>query len=143
VSYLLDTNVLSEVRRPRPEPRVLAWLDAADEDRLYLSAITIGEIARGVALLVDGRRKQDLAAWLETDLQHRFGPRLLAVDGETALVWGRLMGEARQKGRTVGAMDGWIAATALRHELVLVTRNTKDFENLGVSLFDPWTEISR
>src|SRR5690606_27408515 len=87
VRYLLDTNVLSEVRRPHPEPRVLAWLDAVDEDRLYLSAITIGEIARGVALLDDGRRKQDLAAWLETDLQHRFGPRLLAIDGETALVW--------------------------------------------------------
>jgi toxin FitB len=142
VRYLLDTNVLSEVRRPRPEPRVLAWLDAADEDRLHLSAITIGEIARGVALLEDGRRKQELAAWLETDLQHRFGPRLLAIDGDTALAWGQLMGEAKQKGRPVAAMDGWIAATALRHELVLVTRNTKDFENLGVRLFDPWTYIS-
>lgn len=140
--YLLDTNVLSEIRRPHPEPRVLAWLDAANEDRLHLSAITIGEIARGVALLEGGRRKQALAAWLATDLQQRFGPRLLAVDGDTALVWGRIMAAASQKGRPVAAMDGWIAATALRHELVLATRNIRDFETLGVELFDLWTEFS-
>ena len=142
MKYLLDTNVLSEVRRPHPEPRVLAWLDAVDEDRLYLSAITIGEIARGVRLLDDGRRKQALAAWLETDLRQRFGPRLLVVDGDTALAWGRIMAAARHKGRPAAALDGWIAATALRHELVLATRNTRDFENLGVTLFDPWTEFS-
>lgn len=139
MSFLLDTNVLSEVRRPQPEPRVLAWLDAADEDRLFLSVMTAGELARGIGLLAEGKRKRELRAWLETDLPARFGDRLLPVDGESAAIWGEIMAVSQRTGRNMGAMDGWIAATALRHELVLVTRNVKDFAGSGPDLLNPWS----
>jgi predicted nucleic acid-binding protein len=139
LNFLLDTNVLSEVRRPVPDTKVLAWLDQVDEDRVYLSVISIAEIARGVALLDDGKRKAELALWLEHDLPQRFGQRILDVDSPTALAWGRMMAEARQAGRGLSVMDGWIAASAQRHALTVVTRNTRDFQQLGLTLFDPWT----
>lgn len=138
MSYLLDTNVLSEVRRPVPDPQVMSWLDEVDEDRVYLSVISIAEIARGVALLDAGRRRDALAAWLEHELPMRFESRLLQIDERIALTWGRLMGEAKKAGRGLSVMDGWIAAVALVHDLVLVTRNIRDFEGLGVALLDPW-----
>lgn len=139
MSYLLDTNVLSEVRRPAPDVRVLDWLDQVDEDRVYLSVISIAEIARGVALLDAGRRRDELAAWLEHELPARFESRLIQIDEHIALTWGRLMGEAKRAGRGLSVMDGWIAAVALVQDLVLVTRNIRDFEGLGVPLLDPWT----
>lgn len=138
MNYLLDTNVLSEVQRPKPDAKVLAWLDQVDEDRTYLSVVSVGEIARGVAQLEDGRRKLALQRWLDVDLPARFGSRLLPVDRETALAWGQLMAEARRAGRGLPVMDGWIAASAVRHGLTIVTRNTRDFAGLDLDLFDPW-----
>ena len=140
MNYLLDTNVLSEVQRPKPDARVLAWLDRVDEDRTYLSVISVGEIARGVAQLEDGRRKASLKEWLEVDLPSRFGGRLLSVDRATALVWGQVMTDARRAGRGLPVMDGWIAATAARHGLTLVTRNTRDFAGITLELLNPWNE---
>ena len=139
MNYLLDTNVLSEVRRPVPDSNVLAWLDQVDEDRVYLSVISIAEIARGIALLDDGRRKHELAIWLEHELPARFESRILDLDAPTALLWGRLTGDAKREGRGLSVMDGWIAAIAKRHGLTLVTRNTKDFEGTGIELLDPWS----
>ena len=139
MTYLLATNVLSEVQRPRPDARVLAWLDQVDEDRPYLSVVSVGEIARGVAQLEDGRRKVALQGWLDSDLPARFGNRLLPVDRETALAWGQLMAESRRAGRGLPVMDGWIAATALRAGLTLVTRNTRDFAGIAIDVLDPWT----
>ena len=138
MNYLLDTNVLSEVRRPAPDGQVLAWLDAVDEDRVFLSVISIAEIARGVHLLADSRRKAALEQWLESELVQRFDARLLPVDGATALIWGELLAFSKGAGIGLSVMDGWIAATARRHELTLVTRNIKDFANLGLPLLDPW-----
>lgn len=140
MSYLLDTNVLSEVQRPRPDPQVLAWLDRVDEDRTYLSVVSVGEIARGVAQLDDGRRKVALQHWLELDLPARFGSRLIPVDRETAMIWGQLMAEARRAGRGLPVMDGWVAASAVRHGLTLVTRNVRDFAGIELGLLDPWTD---
>jgi len=140
VNYLLDTNVLSEVQRPKPEEQVLAWLDQVDEDRTYLSVISVGEIARGVEQLDDGRRKVALKHWLDVDLTGRFGNRLLPVDRETALVWGQLMVEAKRAGRGLPAMDGWIAASAVRYGLTLVTRNTADFAGIDIELLNPWRD---
>lgn len=140
MNYLLDTNVLSEVQRPKPDPRVLAWLDQIDEDRTHLSVISVGEIARGVAQLDEGKRKVALQRWLEVDLPGRFGNRLLPVDRETALTWGKLMAEAKRAGRGLPVMDGWIAATAARHGVTLVTRNTGDFAGIALELFNPWAE---
>lgn len=139
MNYLLDTNVLSEVQRPRPDEAVLAWLDQVDEDRTYLSVVSVGEIARGVAQLEDGRRKVALQRWLDIELPARFGSRLLPVDRETAVIWGQLMANARRAGRGLPVMDGWIAASAVRHGLTLVTRNGRDFAGIALDLLDPWT----
>jgi toxin FitB len=138
VNYLLDTNVLSEVQRPRPDAQVLAWLDQVDEDRTFLSVASVGKIAKGVAQLEEGRRKSALQQWLDVDLGARFGNRLLAIDRETALAWGGLMAAAKREGRGLSVMDAWIAAVALRHELTLVTRNTRDFAGIELELLDPW-----
>lgn len=139
MNYLLDTNVLSEVQRPKPDANVLAWLDQADEDRTYLSVITVGEIARGVAQLDEGKRKAALQLWLDLDLPARFGNRLLPIDRETAVIWGQLMAEAKRVGRGLPVMDGWIAASAVRHGFTLVTRNARDFAGIELGLLDPWS----
>lgn len=136
---LLDTNVLSEVTRPRPDAGVLTWLDTLDEDRSFISVISIAEIRRGVALMEAGRRRDALAAWLSEDLPARFADRVLPVDEAIATAWGDLMGFAKRQGRGLSSMDGLIAATAIARSITLATRNTRDFEGLGVSVFDPWT----
>lgn len=136
---LLDTNVLSEVTRPAPDARVLEWLDGLDEDRSFISVVSIAEIRRGVALMDEGRKREALAEWLTRDLPQRFEQRVLPVDEPVALAWGDLMGLAKRRGRGLSSMDGLIAATAVARQLTLATRNTKDFEGFGVELFDPWT----
>lgn len=135
---LLDTNVLSEVTRPIPDRRVLDWLDRLDEDRAFVSVVSLAEIRRGVALMDQGRKREALAAWLMRDLPQRFEHRILAVDEAIAHAWGDLMGLAKRRGRGLSSMDGLIAATALAKGLVLATRNTKDFEGFGVEFVDPW-----
>ena len=137
---LLDTNVLSEVTKPRPEGRVLAWLDGLDEDRSFISVVSIAEIRRGVALMDNGRKRDALVEWLALDLPQRFEHRVIPVDERVALAWGDLMGEAKRSGRGMSSMDGLIAATAVAHGLVLATRNIKDFEDVGINLIDPWGE---
>nr|WP_282449599.1 type II toxin-antitoxin system VapC family toxin [Roseibium sp. CAU 1639] len=137
---MLDTNVLSEVTRPQPELRVLEWLDGLDEDHSYISVITIAEIRRGVALMDTGRKREALEEWLAQDLPSRFVNRVLPVDERVALAWGDLMGNAKRSGRGMSSMDGLIAATAEAYDLTLATRNIKDFEGLGVKLFNPWSD---
>jgi len=140
VSFLLDTNVIFESAKPRPDPGVMDWLDDADEERLFLSVITLAELRHGIERLDDGHRKVALDVWLTGQLVPRFEQRLLAVDNGTADQWGRVVARAQAAGRPIGAMDAFIAAHALQHELVLVTRNTADFEAAGVHLLDPWSQ---
>ncbi|PDT10334.1 type II toxin-antitoxin system VapC family toxin [Rhizobium sp. M1] len=135
---LLDTNVLSEVTKPTPDMRVLAWLDKLDEDRSFISIVSIAEIRRGVALMDNGRKRDALAEWLARDLPQRFERRIIPVDEPVALSWGDLMGRAKRSGRGLLSMDGLIAATAIAHDLILATRNTRDFEGFGIELIDPW-----
>jgi toxin FitB len=138
VNFLLDTNVLSEVQRPSPDPRVVAWLDAVDEDRVFMSVASIAELRRGVALMDESRRRTALAAWIANDLPARFGGRILLIDQMIAERWGELMAESRRTGIALAVMDGFFAATSLVKDLTLVTRNVKDFAAFNVALLNPW-----
>lgn len=135
--FLLDTNVISELVRPRPEPKVIAWVAATDENLLYLSVLTLGEIRKGVASLKEASRRVTLEAWLDSDLAIRFKGRTLGVDEAVADRWGRLAAQAGAK-TALPVIDGLLAATALQHNLTLVTRNTKDFAGTNVPVFNPW-----
>ena len=136
--YLLDTNVVSELVSIKPNPRVLDWMEAADEKLLYLSVMTLGEIRQGVAALPQSKKRTRLETWLELDLQSRFGGRILAIDGVTADRWGWIMAQAQGKGLTLPVVDGLLAATALQHNLTAVTRNVSDFAVAGLSVINPW-----
>lgn len=138
MNFLLDTNVISEWTKPRPDSGVVAWLAEADEDRVFISVITIAELRHGIERLPAGRRRQWLDAWLTEQVPLRFEERLLAVDAETANVWGRVMAQGRAAGRPPGTMDAFIAATVMRHNMTLVTHNVSDFEPFGVRLVNPW-----
>jgi toxin FitB len=139
LKFLLDTNVLSETRRPEPDRRVLEWLYRLDEDRAFISVVTLAEIRRCVALMAQGRRRDAIANWLASDLIDRFARRILIVDKKTAFAWGDLLAEAKRRGLGLASMDGLIAATAIAHDLTLVARNVQDFRGLDVEVFDPWT----
>jgi len=139
LSYLVDTNVLSELRRKMPDPGVLHWFKDRPASTLFLSVLTLGEIRKGIEALSALGRRQTLVDWLETELTAFFTGRILTVDAAVADRWGRLVARA---GRPLPAIDSLLAATALEHDLVLVTRNTKDFESLGVSLINPWDASS-
>lgn len=135
MTYLIDTNVLSELRRRQPDSHVVAWIEARPRQLQYLSVLTLGEIRKGIERLESSSRRTVLLDWLELELPHWFAGRLLDVDAATAQRWGRLTANA---GRPLPAIDGLLAATALQRDLTLVTRNTRDFEGLGVRLIDPW-----
>lgn len=136
--YLLDTNVVSELVKAVPDRRVLAWVAAQSASDLHLSAVALGEIVRGVAKLKSGRRRDSLMRWVEHDLQAQFEGRILAFDQGAAVIWGRLMGEADRAGRPLASADAQIAATAIRHGLVVATRNVADYRISGVAIVNPW-----
>ena len=135
MSYLIDTNVLSELRRKAPVLWVVAWLQARPRQSLFLSVLTLGEIRKGLERVPEPARKQALLDWLEVELPNYFVGRVLAIDAATADRWGRLMAQAA---RPLPAIDALLAATALQNYLALVTRNTKDFAGLDVPLINPW-----
>jgi tRNA(fMet)-specific endonuclease VapC len=122
----------------QPNPAVVQWVDSVDEDKVFLSAITIGEIKRGIEKLADSTRKSALQAWLEDDLLMRFGARVLPVDAAVMLVWGQLVADLDKRGKPMPAIDSLIAATCLRGKLDLVTRNESDFVQSGVTVINPW-----
>ena len=136
--YLLDTNIISELVKPTPEPRVLAWLETQPENSLFLSAVTIGELAKGVAALEDSKKKVQLLHWLKTAVTHRFQERILPFDEQAAILWGEWNGKGKKSGKSFPILDSQIAAIAARFECILVTRNTKDIDGLPVEIFNPW-----
>lgn len=136
--FLLDTNVPSEMTRPHPQQSVTAWLDEADDAQLYLSVISLGEISKGIATLSEGRRRQELQEWLDRKLRPWFQGRILPISEAIAERWGLIPAQSKLKGHPLKVEDGLIAATALEHGLALVTRNVRDFGNLGVTIVDPW-----
>jgi len=140
VTFLLDTNAVSEWTKPNPFPSVIAWLAEADEDRLFISVVTLGELRSGVASLAAGRRRDRLDEWLSHDLPVRFEGRVLPVDLAVADHWGRITAAAKAAGRQIHAIDAFLAATAHVHQLTLVTRNVSDFQSAGTPVICPWTD---
>ena len=138
MSFLLDTNVVSEWVRPTPDHGVVAWLATADEDCVFLSVVTLAELRHGLARLPPGERRTGLQTWLERDLPTRFEGRILAIESDVALEWGDLVAERERSGRPIGAMDAFIAATARVHDLEVVTRNARDFEGSVRAIVNPW-----
>ena len=138
--FLLDTNIISELVKPRPEPRVVAWVEATDEHLLYLSVLTLGEIRKGIVAVPHAARRAELEAWLESDLRPRFAGRILTVDEAVAERWGIIAGQAAMRGFLMPVIDGLLAAIAIHHTLTLVTRNTRDVAETGVPVFNPWED---
>lgn len=136
--YLLDTNVLSEGIKSRPDAKVKAWVEATDEQLFHISVLTLGEIRKGIESLPPSSRRAALESWLMHDLVVRLAGRILEVDQEVTDRWGRLAGKARAENRPLPVVDGLLAATALHHNLTLVTRNTRDVLPTGVPVFNPW-----
>ena len=135
MTYLLDTNVISEVTARRPDARVLAW-STSYEDECCLSCVTLGEIWKGIHLMPDGKRKQGISRWA-TGIEDGFSDRVLALDAEILKAWGRLYARHEAKGFNMGIIDSLIAATALVHDLTIATRNTNDFPR-EVKTVNPW-----
>ena len=136
--FLLDTNILSETVRPKPEPRVLAWLEKQSPEELFLASQTIGELVRGACKVKEKARRDRFIQWIEEDLSQQFEARILPFTGRSARIWGELMGNGDRKGETPSAADAQIAAVAMERDLVLVTRNVKDFEKFDLNLMNPW-----
>jgi predicted nucleic acid-binding protein len=136
--FLLDTNVISELVKVKPEPRVTAWIENIDESLLYLSVLTLGEIRKGITSLRDGARRVSLEAWLDRDLVLRFSDRILSINLVVADRWGRIAGSASARKAPLPVIDGLLAATALHYDLTLVTRNIADINGSGVAVFNPW-----
>lgn len=136
MSYLIETNVLSELRRKTPNPSVVAWIEERPAATLYISVLTIGEIRKGIEALEESPRKLQLLDWLETELPAFFSGRVLPIDTAVADRWGRLVAAA---GRPLPTIDSLLAATALTHGLALVTRNLVDFPHPDLEIVNPWT----
>ena len=136
--FLADTNIPSELTRPNPDTRVAKFLRDAEKEQLYLSVLTLGEIRKGVAGLPSGNRRRLLEDWMETGLRPWFSNRILPITERIAERWGLLSAEAKSRGAALSVIDGLIAATALEHNLTLLTRNVKDFSATGVSILNPW-----
>lgn len=138
MSYLLDTCVISEALSKKPNSKVLDFVDALDSDDVYLSVITIGELFKGIEKLPDSRRKTELHEWFTDELLVRYDGKVFPLDVEILMTWGALIARLEANGCPMPAIDSLIAATALAHNLTLVTRNVADFENAGIEIVNPW-----
>ena len=138
MNYILDTNVVSELIAAQPNPQVIQWIDSIPAEHFYLSVITIGEIVKGIEKLPKSAHKQTLINWLHSDLLVRFQDRLLALDVQTLITWGRLVARLEAIGRPLPAIDSLLTATAAAAGFTLVTRNVIDFADTGIALLNPW-----
>jgi predicted nucleic acid-binding protein len=137
MSFLLDTNAVSEWVKPRPNPGLIGWMESTDEDRIFISVISLAELHYGVERLAAGSRRRRLEEWLRQELPLRFEGRILPIATRVAEVWGRTVSRSEAVGRPISAMDAFLAATAETHQLTLVTRNISDFPLLKAVL-NPW-----
>ena len=142
MKYLLDTCAISELVRPKPAASVVEWVRHQQEEHLFLSVLTLGELRKGIDRLPDSRKRVRLENWLDGDLKLRFAGRWLRVDEEVAERWGLMASAAFHRGIQVPVLDGLIAATALVHGMTVVTRNTRDIQVTGALVFNPWENAS-
>ncbi len=140
MSFLLDTNVVSELAKPQPNSGVVRWLDEADEDSLFVSVITLAELRFGVERLAAGARRNRLDLWIREELTERFEGRILGVDAMVAEMWGQVLASSEVQGRRMNLMDCFLAATAMVHGLTLVSRDTGDFAGFLGGLLSPWSD---
>lgn len=138
MKYLLDTCVISELVTPHPNENVLKWLQEREENDLFLSVLTIGEIHKGIARLPDSKKKKSLSKWVEDDLKKRFAGRVLDITEDIAIQWGEILGKSEKRGKSIPVIDCLIAASAIEEDMTVVTRNIKDMENTGAKLINPW-----
>lgn len=138
MNYLIDTNVVSELIKTRPDPAVIEWLRVADPSSLFLGAMVVGEVRFGIERLPQGMRRQTLNGNFERWVVPYFLDRVLPIDQTIALRWAVLRADTMRAGRVLAVVDSLIAATAIVHEMSVVTRNVRDFRELGIELFNPW-----
>ena len=138
MNYLLDICVLSEFTRHQPEERVIDWLNSIEEEKLFISVITVGEIQRGIERMPDSHRKTELLIWMNNGLLTRFAEQMVTIDAQTMLLWGSLVARLEAAGQRVDVMDSLILASALQNNLIIATRNVADFLPGGVQVINPW-----
>lgn len=141
MKYLLDTCVISELIAKQPNEKVIRWIDRLEDERVFLSVITIGEIRKGIEKLPTSKRKTTLQDWLNYELLVRFNGRILAIDTDVILQWGQLIGKLELDGKKMAAMDSLIAAIGLHYNLYLVTRTEEDFRYATVMIINPWQDV--
>ena len=138
MNYLMDTCVLSEFTRRQPDVRVIDWLKSIEEEKLFISVITIGEIQRGIERLPNSHRKTELLSWMNNELLTRFAERMITIDTPTMFLWGSLFTRLEASGQKMGVMDSLILASALQNNLIIATRNVADYLTSGVQMINPW-----
>ncbi|MFT5115601.1 MAG: putative nucleic acid-binding protein [Parasphingorhabdus sp.] len=138
MSFLLDTCVVASFMKPEPSSELFNWLNSVEEERVFLSVMSLGEIQSGISRLANGQRKQNYQQWLETDFLHRFAGRLLSLGERECINWGRISGDASRRGASPGILEAQIAAIAFTHGLTLVTHHEEEFSDLPVSVLNPW-----
>ena len=138
--FLLDTNVIAELIKSEPNANVVRWIEETEETILFLSVLTLGEVRSGIERLKPGRRRGRLESWLTLDLRLRFQGRVLSVNESITERWGALSAAAVKKGKPAPVIDGLLAATAVHHDLTLVTRNVTNVAGTGVATLNPWRQ---
>ena len=138
MNYLLDTCVISELIKPKPNSKVVKWLRSCRDENLFLSVLTIGEIQKGISKLPDSHKRNNLQEWMDAELILRFDRRILGIDFKIAQKWGEIQASAEITGTKMLVIDSLIAAIGLIHDLTIVTRDTSGMEKSGAKLFNPW-----
>ena len=138
MNYLLDTCLISELAKPKPDEKVVDWVLSENESSFYISVLTFGELHKGVEKLSESKKKEELRIWIEDELKNRFQNRIISIDIRVSILWGKIQCFAEKKGKPMPAIDALIAATGIAYDLTVVTRNATDMESSGVKLLNPW-----